>query len=148
MKPVSRPLVRPSDRDFVLAFIRRDGIRPDATPNLIVGFTASVHFGRGFKASYALSACSSGWRPVDCLYFENWSTLLLVAEVFYRILPSSWTGCHPARGDSLYGKPRSKVERLHRSLVLRVDLARKRAGSMADYYRLRAEWAGAESAGT
>lgn len=148
MDSVSRPCVRPSERGFVLAFVRRDGIRPNATPNRIIGFTVSVHFGRAFKESYALSACSSDWWPVDCLYFEDWNTLLLVAEVFYRISPSSWTGCHPERGQSLYGKPRSKVERLHRSLVLRVDIARKRGVSIADYYRQRAWWAGADVAAT
>lgn len=145
VQAMSRPHVRPTERDFVLLFIKREGVRPDAIPGRVIGFTVSVHFGRGMKQTFVLSASSADWEPVDSLSFDDWSTLLLVAEVFYRIGPEAWVGCHPERGIPLYGKPRSVLERQHRTLVRQVDLTRKYTKSMESYYQQRARWAGVDS---
>jgi hypothetical protein len=121
-----RPIARLGERDFNLFYVARESARPNAKPDRIIGFVVAVHFGRRFRAHFRLSACTEAWNPVESLFVDQIEELLLIAEVFYKIAPRDWIGCHPIRGESLYKKKRTCVDRLHRTLLRKADFLRDR----------------------
>ena len=137
----SRPIARLGERDFNLFYVARESIRPNAKPDRIIGFVVSVHFGRRFQARFALSACGEAWRPMESLFVERIEELLLIAEIFYRVAPRDWIGCHPQRGEPLYAKKRTYVDRLHRSLLRKADSLRD-YDSLAVWFSTKASYMG------
>jgi hypothetical protein len=142
MIDLQRPSVRIGERYFILLYVRKSALRPMGEPAEIIGFTVSVHFGRKLKASYILSACGADWKPVENVFFESIDKLILVSEVFFHIALSEWIGCHPEKNKKLYARRRTRIERLHRSLIKKIDSIRTNKLGYADYYRMAAKYAG------
>jgi len=137
-----KPFAKLGDRDFTLCFIKKDGLRPISEPRKIIGYRVSVHYGKKYKPTFCLSACTDDWKPVENNFFDSYENLFLVAEIFYKIRAKSWKGCHPRNGEKLYSSNQTKIRRLHQKMVKRVDFHRKLAYD-TKYYRGMAYYAGA-----
>jgi len=141
---MNTPQARLSERDFNLYYCARLGARPNSQPEKIIGYTIRVHFGKGEEPEYAIGACTDEWVVVDNLFIDTLREVFLIADVFYKIKPTDWVGCHPHRNDSLYGSPRSSLENSHKKIVKKAEEIRSR-GSFADHLKQHAILAGVES---
>jgi hypothetical protein len=143
---LTTPPPRISERNFTLCYVRRDLVTADATK--LIGFTIGFRVHRKFREEFSLRACGPDWQFVGREYFKTLDELLLVAEVFFKIPPYEWTACHPNRGEKLYGKPISKVEKIHKRIVnLMASEKRRRHGfTQASSFYCHAARLGIESA--
>lgn len=132
MEVNSRPPVRYSERDFALAFVRKN-FTFKGQP--VIGFIVELHIGKRFSTDLSLTACSSDWTRICKTYINDCKSLLVIAEVFYGIKQHEWIGCHPERGQKLYSSKRSPAEKCHRMFLKKFDITRRGSLSYAEIYR-------------
>lgn len=70
--------------------------------------------GKKLKEQWIISLLDEQWMPCDNFYYSDMQYPLLVADIFLNIKAADWIGVHPAIGKKLYGKPRTKIEKMHR----------------------------------
>lgn len=108
----NQPEVRPHPRAFTLGFVRREMRLEGKTP--MAGLSAMIIFGKRDQPRFRLLFHFHDWRIQRSIHFDNLDELLRVTYYELGISLDEWRGCHPAQGVALYGKPRSKIEKLHR----------------------------------
>jgi hypothetical protein len=70
--------------------------------------------GKKLREEWIISLLNEEWLPCDNFFYSDMQHALLVADTFLNIKTADWIGVHPVLGKKLYGKPRTKIERLHR----------------------------------
>ncbi|POZ52333.1 hypothetical protein [Methylovulum psychrotolerans] len=108
------PEARYSERLFLLGYVAwklPNGLRSSLQ---IRGVGFMYRVGKKLKEQWGISLLDEEWMPCDNFFYSDMEYPLLVADVFLNIKTADWVGVHPAIGTPLYGKPRTRIERLHR----------------------------------